>query len=108
MDLTRGENIVDVASWAGPVPAVSGTAPPVRVGRSRWFNLLWLVRSASLLIAGVALATELRSPPTVESFINQYPGTVTPATGNRAFKLGGLPSIVTTMLYRVTIDRGTI
>ena len=89
-DLTRGEDIVDVASWAGSVPAVSGIAPRVRVGRSRWFNLLWLLPIGFvLLIAGVALAKELRGLPTVASFINQYPGTVTPRNGQQ-----GIPAWV--------------
>jgi hypothetical protein len=42
-ELTRGEDAIDVATWAGSVPAVSGIAPRVRLGRSRWFNLLWLL-----------------------------------------------------------------
>ncbi|AZT93508.1 hypothetical protein [Brevibacterium aurantiacum] len=30
-------------SWAGSVPAQYGVAPRVRIGRSKWFNLLWLL-----------------------------------------------------------------
>ena len=40
--VTVGEDVVDVATWAGSVPAVTGVTPRVRVGR-RWFNLLWLL-----------------------------------------------------------------
>ena len=40
--LTRGEDVVDVVTWAGSVPTASGVAPRVRLG-SRWFNLLWLL-----------------------------------------------------------------
>jgi sulfoxide reductase catalytic subunit YedY len=41
--LSRGENVVDPETWAGSLPAAHGIAPRVRVGRSRWFNLLWLM-----------------------------------------------------------------
>ena len=41
--LTRGEDIVDPTTWAGSIPQVQGIAPRVRIGRSRWFNLLWLL-----------------------------------------------------------------
>ena len=80
--LTRGEDAVDPATWAGSVPAQWGIAPRVRVGRSRWFNLLWLLPIGFvLLIAGVALAKELRDLPAVRSFIGQYPGAVDPPNG---------------------------
>src|SRR5665213_1848327 len=41
--LTPGEDVIDPATWAGSVPQVSGLAPRVRVGRDKWFNLLWLL-----------------------------------------------------------------
>ena len=71
--LSRGENAVDPTTWAGSVPAQTGIAPRVRVGRSKWFNLLWL-----LLIVGVGFAKELREVPAAASFIADYPGTVPP------------------------------
>ena len=75
--LTKGQDAVDPATWAGSVPAQSGIAPRVRVGRSKWFNLLWLLPIGFvLLIVGVALAKELRGLPAVQSFIGQYPGIV--------------------------------
>ena len=40
--LTRGEDVVDLATWAGSVPAATGVAPRTRLG-SKWFNLLWLL-----------------------------------------------------------------
>ena len=51
--------------------------PPaaLRVGRGKWFNLLWLVPigSATLLIA-VAIAQRLRNMPAVQRFMVRYPG----------------------------------
>ena len=77
--LTKGEEAVDPATWAGSVPAQWGVAPRVRVGRSKWFNLLWLVPIGFvLLIVGIALGKELRGLPAVQSFIAQYPGAVEP------------------------------
>jgi methionine sulfoxide reductase catalytic subunit len=73
--LSRGEDIVDVETWAGSVPAASGVAPRLRLG-SKWFNLLWLMPIGFvLLIVGVAAAKGLRNMPSVQRFIAQYPGT---------------------------------
>ena len=53
--LSRGEDTVDVATWAGAIPAATGIAPRVRIG-SRWFNLLWLLPIGFvLLIVAVAV-----------------------------------------------------
>ena len=88
--LTQGEDVVDPATWAGSVPAQSGIAPRVRVGRSRWFNLLWLLPIGFLLlIIGVATAKELRSLASVQSFIDRCPGTVEPTNGQE-----GIPTWV--------------
>lgn len=67
------------SSWAGSVPAQYGVAPRIRIGRSRWFNLLWLVPLGfALLIIGIAVAKGLREMPAVAGFIDQYPGTALP------------------------------
>jgi len=77
--LTRGEDVIDPATWAGSVPAATGVTPRVRVGRDKWFNLLWLLPVGfALLIAAVALAQGLRDLPAVQSFIDRYPGVVEP------------------------------
>ena len=34
---------MDPSTWAGSVPVAHGIAPRVRIGQSRWFNLLWLL-----------------------------------------------------------------
>lgn len=88
--LTAGEDSVDPTTWAGSVPAASGIAPRVRVGRSRWFNLLWLLPIGFLvLIVAVAVAKELRGQQAVQSFIERYPGTVAPPNGQQ-----GIPAWV--------------
>ena len=76
--LTEGEDVVDSTTWAGSIPQVQGIAPRVRVGRDRWFNLLWLLPIGfALLIVAVAAAKGLRNVPAVERFIARYPGTIT-------------------------------
>jgi thiosulfate reductase cytochrome b subunit len=52
----------------------------VRIGRSQWFNLLWLFPiGLLLLIVAVAVAKGLRTDPAVEQFIHRYPGTTATA-----------------------------
>ncbi|MGI8708951.1 MAG: molybdopterin-dependent oxidoreductase [Actinomycetota bacterium] len=75
--LTRGEDVVDPSTWAGSVPHAQGVAPRVRIGRSRWFNLLWLLPLGFLvLIVAVAAAKGLRNTSSVQRFIERYPGTL--------------------------------
>jgi methionine sulfoxide reductase catalytic subunit len=74
--LTKGENVIDPRTWAGSFPAAYGIAPRLRVGGSRWFNVLWLVPIGFvLLLFAVAAAKELRAVPGVEDFIRRHPGT---------------------------------
>ncbi len=81
--LTPGEDVIDTATWAGSVPHVNGIAPRVRLGRSRWFNLLWLLPIGFvLLIVAVAIAKGLRGEPSVQHFIKRYPGTMPPSHPN--------------------------
>jgi DMSO/TMAO reductase YedYZ molybdopterin-dependent catalytic subunit/thiosulfate reductase cytochrome b subunit len=75
--LTTGKDIVDPTTWAGSIPQEGGIAPRVRIGRSRWFNLLWLLPIGFVgLIVAVAVAQGLRNIPSVERFIVRNPGTV--------------------------------
>jgi hypothetical protein len=54
----------------------------LRVGRSKWFNLLWLAPIGfGLLIIGVVVAQALRELPSVEAFIEKYPGNIPPPNG---------------------------
>jgi hypothetical protein len=77
-ELSVGEDIVDPLTWAGSVPVAHGIAPRVRVGRDRWFNLLWLLPIGFVvLLAAVATAKGLRGMGGVQRFIADYPGTIT-------------------------------
>jgi methionine sulfoxide reductase catalytic subunit len=78
--LTPGEDVIDPATWAGSIPQVTGIAPRVRVGRTTWFNVLWLLPIGfALLIVAVAVAKGLRSDPWTQRFIGRYPGTILPS-----------------------------
>ena len=78
--LTVGEDVVDPTTWAGSVPVAHGIAPRVRIGRSRWFNLLWLLPIGFVvLIVAVAAAKGLRNMTSVQDFIARNPGTVVSA-----------------------------
>jgi len=82
--LTTGEDVVDPSTWAGSVPEAHGIAPRVRVGRNRWFNLLWLLPIGFVvLIVAVAAAKGLRGTPSAQRFIARYPGTVVAAGAAR-------------------------
>jgi len=73
-----GVEVVDPATWAGSVPHAGGIAPRVRIGRSRWFNLLWLLPLGFLaLIVAVAAAKGLRNTAGIQTFIADHPGTLT-------------------------------
>ena len=78
--LTPGEDVINTTTWAGSIPQVGGIAPRVRLGRRRWLNLLWLLPIGFvLLLIAVAVAKGLRGDPSVQRFINQYPGTIAPS-----------------------------
>jgi len=47
--LKKPVDVVD-DDWAGGVPAQYGVAPRIRIGRSKWLNLLWLIPIALLLL----------------------------------------------------------
>lgn len=84
-ELTPGENEIDRSTWAGGIPPRPAIAPRIRVGRDRWFNLLWLIPiGLVLLLAAVALAQWLRTMPAVQQFISAYPGDRPNAPGSGA------------------------
>ncbi|WP_111720667.1 molybdopterin-dependent oxidoreductase [Homoserinimonas sp. OAct 916] len=75
-ELTRKKHDVIDPEWAGSIPAQYGVAPRIRIGRSKWFNLLWFIPIGFvLLIAAIAVARGLRTVPAVQDFLITYPGT---------------------------------
>lgn len=75
---TREHDVVD-DTWAGSMPAQNGVPPRVRIGRTKWFNLLWLIPIGFvLLVVGIAVAKGLREVPAVAQFVERHPGTVVP------------------------------
>ena len=83
--LTRGEDQINTATWAGSVPQATGIAPRIRVGRGMWFNLLWLLPiGLVLLLVAVAVAKGLRGDPAIQRFIARYPGTLYSARARAA------------------------
>ena len=42
-ELRLAENIVNPETWAGGLEDKRAIAPRLRVGRDKWFNLLWLI-----------------------------------------------------------------
>lgn len=75
-ELDRTQYMVVDEHWAGGVPAQYGVAPRVRIGRSKWFNLLWLIPiGLLLLVVGIAVAKGIRELPAVQDFMQRYPGT---------------------------------
>jgi methionine sulfoxide reductase catalytic subunit len=73
--LKHAEDVIDVSTWSGAVPAETGVAPRIRLGR-KWFNLLWLIPLGFvLLLVAVAAAKGLRNIPSVQRFLADYPGT---------------------------------
>ncbi len=81
--LTKGHDVVDLTTWAGAIPHAQGIAPRVRIGRSRWFNLLWLLPIGLVVVmVAVAAANGLRNMASVERFIARYPGTIDTASAD--------------------------
>ncbi len=75
--LRPGEDVIDPETFAGSIPQSRGIAPRLRVGRDRWFNLLWLLPlGLAGLVVSVAVAQGLRNMSGVQHFIDTNPGTI--------------------------------
>ena len=72
-ELTKGEDPVDLATWAGSIAVASGRLREVRL--SKWFNLMWL-HPIGFVVLLVCVTAEkgLRAMPSVHQFIAGYPG----------------------------------
>jgi hypothetical protein len=75
-EIHTAEDIVDVEEYGGGFDLTRrATAPRVRVGRDKWFNLLWLIPIGFVgLVAAVAIGKGLYNMPAVQAFIQRYPG----------------------------------
>jgi sulfoxide reductase catalytic subunit YedY len=74
-ELTVKPHDVIGQNWAGSIPAEYGVAPRIRLGHTKWLNLLWLIPIGFvLLVIAVAIARGIRDLPAVQSFLHQYPG----------------------------------
>src|SRR6185437_3558627 len=86
--LAPGHDEVDPETWAGSVGVAHGIAPRVRLGGSRWFNLLWLLPIGfRTLIVPVGVAKGLRNAPSVQRCIMRRPGVVTVGSSGRGAAL---------------------
>ena len=76
-ELTQGEDRITYGEWAGGIPPRHAIAPRFRIGKDRWFNILWLLPIGFVLaLLGVVLAQWLRTLPAVQDLIATYPGTM--------------------------------
>lgn len=82
-EVHEAHDVVDVETYGGGFDLTRrATAPRLRVGRDKWFNLLWLIPIGFAgLVAAVAIGKGLRNMPGIEEFITRYPG-AEEATGN--------------------------
>ena len=88
-ELSRGEDRIERSTWAGAIPTEHAIAPRIRIGRDRWFNILWLIPIGFVLaLTAIAVAQGIRDIPAVQHFIARYPGT---ASGSQALQHTGVP-----------------
>lgn len=75
-DIHPAHDQVDVATYGGGFdPSRRATAPRLRVGHDKWFNLLWLIPIGfTVLVIAVAIGKGLHNMPAVQAFIERYPG----------------------------------
>ncbi len=78
-EIHTAEDTIDVEAYGGGFDLTRrATALKLRVGRDKWFNLLWLIPIGfALLIAAVAIGKGLHNMPAVQAFIHRHPGTDT-------------------------------
>jgi methionine sulfoxide reductase catalytic subunit len=75
-EIHTAEDTIDVEAYGGGFDLTRrATAPRLRVGRDKWFNLMWLIPIGfALLVAAVAIGKGLYNMPAVHAFIQRYPG----------------------------------
>jgi methionine sulfoxide reductase catalytic subunit len=75
-EIHHAHNRIDPATYGGGFDNTRrASAPRLRVGRDKWFNLLWLLPIGFvLLVAAVAIGKGLSHMPAIQAFIERYPG----------------------------------
>ena len=88
LDTARHDSVGE--HWAGGLPAQYGVAPKLRIGRDRWFNVLWLIPAVIVLGGvGILVARGLLTLPAVQDFVRTFPGRARfPTEPRRAFRHG--------------------
>jgi methionine sulfoxide reductase catalytic subunit len=75
-EIHHAHDRIDPATYGGGFDNTRrASAPRLRVGRDKWFNLLWLLPIGFvLLVAAVAIGKGLSHMPAIHAFIERYPG----------------------------------
>jgi len=75
-EIHHAHDRIDPATYGGGFDNTRrASAPRLRVGRDKWFNLLWLLPIGFvLLVAAVAIGKGLSHTPAIQTFIERYPG----------------------------------
>ena len=69
--LSAADDRIVLSDW---LPPQEGIVPRIRIGR-RWISILWAIPiGAAALVLLIALAQSLRELPSVQAFIQEYPG----------------------------------
>ncbi|MBS9533898.1 molybdopterin-dependent oxidoreductase [Mycobacterium sp. M1] len=78
-ELKKAGDVVEPDSWAGGLEDKRAIAPRLRIGRDKWFNLLWMIPIGFVgLVAAVAVAKFLAQIPGIQHFMDRYPGSEIP------------------------------
>jgi DMSO/TMAO reductase YedYZ molybdopterin-dependent catalytic subunit/thiosulfate reductase cytochrome b subunit len=75
-EIHHAHDRIDVEAYGGGFDLTRrATAPRLRVGRDKWFNLLWLIPIGFAgLIVAVAIGKGLYNNPTIHAFVERHPG----------------------------------
>ncbi|OHU94249.1 molybdopterin-dependent oxidoreductase [Mycobacterium talmoniae] len=75
-EIHHAHDQIDVEAYGGGFDLTRrATAPKLRVGKDKWFNLLWLLPIGFVgLIVAVAIGKGLYNNPSVHAFVERYPG----------------------------------
>lgn len=88
-EIHHAEDSIDVDHYGGGFDlSRRAIAPRLRVGKDKWFNVLWLLPIGFVgMLAAVAIGKGLHNMPAVQDFIARYPGSSASSEVD-----GGLPA----------------